>query len=107
MGEYCHHSSGCEFYKIWKEQTKDERIDIIRVAVTIRKKGSLEDFRYDCRALIDLNDPIAGIPMREKLKNRLINPMQQTLKCAHITSLNLLTEISNKLEKSLAELNKE
>lgn len=82
MAQYCPYTETCPFYQNWVEQTKDRRVDVI----VTEWKG--ENIHYDCLTLIALDDPETGIPMSEKLKERLSN--SEDIKCSHITLLNLL-----------------
>ena len=93
MSIYCPHIKDCGFYKNWKKQTKNIRIDPDKrknVIVTEREGESL--IHYDCRALISLNSLETGISMNDELKSKLSNP-EQPVKCYHITVLNYLTKL--------------
>jgi len=65
----------CRIYNNWIKQTKENRLDVIK----------LENKKYHCLALDDLFNPEKGIPMDSELFKRL---KLKEPGCAIIESLN-------------------
>ena len=94
MTQYCPHTATCPFYQNWVEY-HDNRIEVIMV----NKKE--ENFPYECITLMLLNNlkRREPFPINDKLKKRLIDPERRDFECSHITLLNLLDNLLNKLDK--------
>ena len=88
MAQYCPHTGSCPFYKNWVEQTKDRRMDVITLGIVDTAKGILS---YDCLTLIAIKYPKTGIPIGERLKERVLDI--ETADCSHLTLLNRLNTL--------------
>ena len=86
MSQYCPHTSTCPFIRNLTLETRDKRVDVI-----IKERCLEEHFRYDCLALIAIDDEMP-IAMSDALKSRLSNAGETVHECSHLTLLNLTNE---------------
>ena len=89
---YCPHTETCPFYQNLKIYAKKSKSDII-----VEERIGEEHFRYNCLALIAIDDAETGIPMNDFLKLRLSDSENKKQRCSHLEILNLANEMKDSL----------